>query len=471
MSSRCFTIFALLVLGLSAMAWGTTYTITEITAAGSFNGAPVINANGTMAWVFSDGVTTDIVIYDGVIVTRLETPDWIDMWPSINDNGEVVWVGRRGDEWDVYYYDGEAVKRLYSPGVAVRYPYINNNGWIVWECDARLPSIYLYNGETMMELSQPDNSFAFNPSINNNNEVVWSENPGTGWHIYMYSGGEISQLPDSVGLNVMPKISDGGYVAWMGTDYVNWEIYLFDGLDVQCLEQPGSADMLPVVNNAGQVAWISTTAAGADICLFNGVSIQRLDTPGFTDSQPQINEAGAVVWQGDDGLDVEIFLYDGQSLVQLTDNDIEDLYPQINELNEVAWQGVTADGAQIVVAEPGDATPPTIGAINASPDVMWPPNHKMVPVKLTVQASDDSGEALTCRVVEVASNEPQDGLGDGDTPVDWQITGDTTLNLRAERSGSGSGRVYTLTVEVADPSGNTATGTVQVRVPKSQGKK
>jgi len=36
--------------------------------------------------------------------------------------------------------------------------------------------------------------------------------------------------------------------------------------------------------------------------------------------------------------------------------------------------------------------------------------------------------------------------------------------VRAERSGNGSGRVYTLTVRCADPSGNASTGTTTVAV-------
>ena len=56
------------------------------------------------------------------------------------------------------------------------------------------------------------------------------------------------------------------------------------------------------------------------------------------------------------------------------------------------------------------------------------------------------------------------GQGDGDTAADWQITGPNTATVRAERSGSGSGRVYTLTVRCTDPSGNASTGTTTVAV-------
>jgi hypothetical protein len=91
----------------------------------------------------------------------------------------------------------------------------------------------------------------------------------------------------------------------------------------------------------------------------------------------------------------------------------------------------------------------------------------MVPITIAVVASDNTG--YTARIRSVASSEPDNGLGDGDTAGDIQITGDLTLNLRAERSGRGDGRVYTITVDVSDAYGHTVTRTCTVSVPKSQG--
>ena len=89
----------------------------------------------------------------------------------------------------------------------------------------------------------------------------------------------------------------------------------------------------------------------------------------------------------------------------------------------------------------------------------------MVPVSLTVQVSDLVDTAPATRIISVASNEPENGSGDGNTDPDWEITGALTLNLRAERDGGGSGRVYTITVESRDGGGNASTRTVEVRVP------
>jgi hypothetical protein len=69
------------------------------------------------------------------------------------------------------------------------------------------------------------------------------------------------------------------------------------------------------------------------------------------------------------------------------------------------------------------------------------------------------------KIVSVSSNEPVNGRGDGNTAPDWQITGDLTVKLRAERSGRGNDRIYTITVEASDGVNPPTQGTVQVKVP------
>lgn len=117
-----------------------------------------------------------------------------------------------------------------------------------------------------------------------------------------------------------------------------------------------------------------------------------------------------------------------------------------------------------------DTVAPSIGSATASPNVLWPPNHRMVPVSVAAAVTDACDAGATCQMLSVTSNEPVNGLGDGDTAPDWVVTGPLTVDLRAERSGKGSGRVYTITIQCTDASGNRATRDVTVTVPKSQGK-
>jgi len=90
----------------------------------------------------------------------------------------------------------------------------------------------------------------------------------------------------------------------------------------------------------------------------------------------------------------------------------------------------------------------------------------MVPVTVIGLATDAVDVIVFTRIISVTSNEPVDGTGDGDTARDWEITGPFTVNLRAERAGTGTGRVYTITVEARDRAGNVSTGSVNVNVPK-----
>jgi hypothetical protein len=116
---------------------------------------------------------------------------------------------------------------------------------------------------------------------------------------------------------------------------------------------------------------------------------------------------------------------------------------------------------------PTDVTPPTIGSAVVTPTVLWPANHKMVDVAVRYQVTDDRDPAPTCSL-SVVSNEPLNGTGDGDTSPDWVVIDARRLQLRAERSGTGTGRVYTLTVTCGDASGNLATRQLGVTVPKNQ---
>jgi len=125
--------------------------------------------------------------------------------------------------------------------------------------------------------------------------------------------------------------------------------------------------------------------------------------------------------------------------------------------------GTTVSGAFNVTVQ--DTTPPSFVSLTASPSTLGPPNHKMVTVSVTAVVTDIVDPAPVTRIISVESNEPVNGPDDGNTAPDWVITGNLTLNLRVERSGSGSGRVYTITVESRDISGNASTQTVTVSVP------
>ena len=114
-----------------------------------------------------------------------------------------------------------------------------------------------------------------------------------------------------------------------------------------------------------------------------------------------------------------------------------------------------------------DSTGPDISGASASPNSLWPPNHQMVPVHVDYNTSDTCSSGGTC-VLSVASNEPINGLGDGDTSPDWSVVDEHNVMLRSERAGGGSGRIYTITIDCTDGAGNHSTKTATVNVSNSQ---
>ncbi len=114
-----------------------------------------------------------------------------------------------------------------------------------------------------------------------------------------------------------------------------------------------------------------------------------------------------------------------------------------------------------------DTRPPEMN-LTATPKTLWPPNHKYVEVKINASVFDICDPNPTVTLVSATSNEPDNGLGDGNTVNDIIVVNNFTLMLRAERSGTGDGRIYSLTYKATDASGNFVTKTVKIEVPHNQ---
>ena len=118
-----------------------------------------------------------------------------------------------------------------------------------------------------------------------------------------------------------------------------------------------------------------------------------------------------------------------------------------------------------------DTTKPDL-SLNILKETLWPPNHKMH-LCATVGGVSDVCDADPDVEIVVTSNEPINAKGDGNTDYDWEVVDndDSTFDvyLRAERQGSNTGRIYTITVTVTDDSGNVTETSATVTVPHDQG--
>ncbi len=112
----------------------------------------------------------------------------------------------------------------------------------------------------------------------------------------------------------------------------------------------------------------------------------------------------------------------------------------------------------------GLCTPPSL-SVSVSPDTLWAANHKYAIVEATF---DKTSDVASVTLISVTSNEPDNGLGDGDTPNDIVIVDNDTFQLRAERSGTGDGRIYTITYLATNTCGATTIATATVTVPHSK---
>ena len=172
----------------------------------------------------------------------------------------------------------------------------------------------------------------------------------------------------------------------------------------------------------------------------------------------------------------ETLLGSGETLSHTFDNDIGE---HIITLVVTDSAGETNSDEVIITVQ--DTIPPEID-VSVSPDTLWPPNHKMVSVSATVTAIDNCDAVPDIILESITVNEGEESntfdanyyssTSDGNTSDDIQDadfgTADYNISLRAERSGGGNGRIYTITYSATDASGNISTASATVLVPHHQ---
>jgi 6-phosphogluconolactonase len=121
----------------------------------------------------------------------------------------------------------------------------------------------------------------------------------------------------------------------------------------------------------------------------------------------------------------------------------------------------------LTVFPPKNCCPaPVLSGASATPDALWPPDHTFVEVTIGYEVT---GPCPNTCVLTVASNEPANAGGDGNTSPDWKVVDAHHVLLRAERSGEGAGRIYTVTITCTNNLNSLpSTRTVAVLVPHDQ---
>ena len=110
---------------------------------------------------------------------------------------------------------------------------------------------------------------------------------------------------------------------------------------------------------------------------------------------------------------------------------------------------------------------PECGVARAVPDRLWSADHQLVPVTIA-GVTDPDGDPVTITVTGVTQDESPNESGDGNTCPD-AVLSDGAVQLRAERSGAGNGRVYAVSFSASDGRGGSCAGSVLVCVPHDLG--
>jgi len=204
----------------------------------------------------------------------------------------------------------------------------------------------------------------------------------------------------------------------------------------------------PPVADAGDNQTVECTGTAGAVATLDGSDSSDIDGDPLT--YTWYYEGALITGPSSDATATHDFGF-GDHMVQLTVDD--------------GMGGTATDEVMISVV---DTTPPEI-TVTVSPEVLWPPNHKMVDIEYTVAVSDICDDMVMWELVDLTSNEPDNGTGDGDTADDIQGaefgTMDTNVSLRAERAGMYNGRVYQATFQATDSHGNTSVAMAMVHVP------
>jgi len=140
---------------------------------------------------------------------------------------------------------------------------------------------------------------------------------------------------------------------------------------------------------------------------------------------------------------------------------------ELNENNNCSFNSVSKTTVVVPLIVP-ENLPPVCGSAKPDTRILWPPNHKLIDVKIE-GVTDPDGDQLLIKAIKVTQDEPVNGLGDGDTAPDATVISGN-VQLRSERSGTGNGRVYAISFKATDTKGASCTGNVNVGVPHDQGR-
>jgi hypothetical protein len=220
-----------------------------------------------------------------------------------------------------------------------------------------------------------------------------------------------------------------------GNGVVAYDLGAYEAPAVDSTPPVTTAALTPIPNSAGWIVVdVKVTLTGADSG--SGVKTVRYALSGAQTS-PQVNAANPA------SLTISS---EGSTNVDYSSIDFAD--------NAEIWKSLRVNV---------DKSKPVISGMPAAGCTLTAVKHQLIQVA-TVSATD-SVSGLARLTVSAVSSEPDSGTGGGDVAQDIVINGGS-VQLRAERSPSGKGRVYTVSATAVDIAGNSTTAVATCKVPK-----
>lgn len=109
--------------------------------------------------------------------------------------------------------------------------------------------------------------------------------------------------------------------------------------------------------------------------------------------------------------------------------------------------------------------------IIATPDTLWPPNGRLVPVTVSGTSTDEDSAVDESTATYEVIDEYSSVQRRGEVTIASDSTYAFTIDLQASRNGNDAdGRLYTIIVYAQDNAGNTGSADAYVTVPHDQGR-
>jgi Tol biopolymer transport system component len=431
---------------------------------------------------------------DGTNQTRLTNDPGLDSEPAFSPNGSrIAFTSTRAGNLEIYVMnaDGSNQTRLTNNNGGDTHASFSPDGSQIVFTSARAPTfdseIYVMDADGMNPTNLTnsaglDTEPSFSPD---GSRIVFTSNRDGNREIYVMDANGLNQTRltnnavDDVAASFSP---DGSKIVFTSGRDGNNEIYVMnaDGSNPTNLTNNAATDFEPSwgaqADSDGDGIGDACDNTPPTITAATGVTSQQ----GAASSNLQI----ATVNDAEDAENTLTVTVNGSTSATTTGVTVSNIAVDSSgnaTANVAAACGATAADFTLRVTDSGslyaeatlhvavtaESTPPVINSVSASPNMLKPPNHRLVPVTVSASDTDNCDPSPVCKILSVTSNEPDNGCGSGDLPNDIQNISGLTVQLRAERCGTGkTGRIYTITAQCKDASGNTSTKTTTVKVNK-----